>query len=534
MNSLSSVSDMLRAYYPLIYITSFEYSRTIQEVHNQIRQAKGEYKVYHWNAIDGLSHCDIKDTKKEFIIENMEEPTELLQYIDSQAKEYPKDSEVYILEDFHYYMEEKEVTLRLRKLAECLRYAHKHIIIVSSVLKLPVELEKYVTVINCDLPDRNDMQIVLNRVIKDCQNISVSDNLKKKLIDAALGMTVMEAELAFGLAAVKTRFSEKAPEIVSQEKEQIIRKNGLLDCIKTDEDMKAIGGMLHLKEWLDKRYLAYDLMAQNWHLTEPKGLLLIGVPGCGKSLAAKCISSQWRMPLLRLDIGKVFQGIVGSSEDNIRRAIMTAEAIAPCVLWIDEIEKGLSGIQSSGFSDGGTTSRIFSTILTWMQEKTRPVFVVATANNISALPPELLRKGRFDEIFFVDLPTKEERKNIFRIHLKKREQSPQEFALDRLAEETVGFNGAEIEECVKEAMFSAYVENREEPKLQIKHLLDAIKETVPLSSTRNEEIKALRDWAKKRAKLAGEENTETIAALEKRQLTKTEEENNRHYFIDEK
>ena len=293
--------------------------------------------------------------------------------------------------------------------------------------------------------------------------------------------------------------------------------------------MEAIGGMEHLKDWLKKRYLAYDYKAQQWHLTEPKGLLLLGVPGCGKSLAAKCISSQWRMPLLRLDIGKVFQGIVGSSEENIRRAIMTAETIAPCVLWIDEIEKGLSGVQSSGISDGGTTSRIFSTILTWMQEKTRPVFVVATANNISALPPELLRKGRFDEIFFVDLPTEEERKNIFSIHLKKRGQSPRDLAIDRLAKEAIGFNGAEIEECVKEAMFTAYVENSDEPKLTIKHLLDAIKGTVPLSSTRDVEIKALRDWAKKRAKLAGEENNETINALEKRLLTPSEQHNNRHF-----
>lgn len=269
--------------------------------------------------------------------------------------------------------------------------------------------------------------------------------------------------------------------------------------------MQVIGGMDNLKSWLEKRRLAYDFKAQLWHLSEPKGVLLLGVPGCGKSLTAKCISSYWNMPLLRLDIGKVFHGIVGSSEENIRRAIMTAEAIAPCVLWIDEIEKGLSGVQSSGVSDGGTTSRIFSTILTWMQEKTRPVFVVATANNISLIPPELLRKGRFDEIFFVDLPTDAERKTIFGIHLKKRGQNPDDLAIDRLAKETNGFNGAEIEECVKEAMFSAYVENSDEPQLMIKHLLDAIASTVPLSTTMKEQISALRQWASTRAKNASVE-----------------------------
>ena len=529
MSNLSSIADMLRAYYPVIYINSFEYLRTIQEVYNQIRSVNDQYKVYQWNKIDGLISFPITDKNDKFLIENMEDPEELLQYIDYQTRKKQESREVYILEDYHPYIEEVGVKLRLRKLAEQLRYAHKHIIIVSSVLTLPIELEKYITVVYNDLPDRKDLQKVLDSVIDDCNNVSVSDNLKKKLIDSALGMTVMEAELAFGLAAVKTRFSEKSPEIVAKEKEQIIRKNGLLDYFNPEENMEAIGGMEHLKDWLNKRYLAYDYKAQQWHLTEPKGLLLLGVPGCGKSLAAKCISSQWRMPLLRLDIGKVFQGIVGSSEENIRRAIMTAETIAPCVLWIDEIEKGLSGIKSSGISDGGTTSRIFSTILTWMQEKTRPVFVVATANNISALPPELSRKGRFDEIFFVDLPTEEERKNIFIIHLKKRGQSPQDLAIDRLAKETIGFNGAEIEECVKEAMFTAYVENSNEPKLTVRHLLEAIKGTVPLSSTRDEEIKRLRDFAKKRAKLAGEENNETIQKLEDRQLTPSELKNNRNF-----
>ena len=208
------------------------------------------------------------------------------------------------------------------------------------------------------------------------------------------------------------------------------------------------------------------------------------------------------MPLLRLDIGKVFQGLVGSSEDNIRKAIATAEAVAPCILWIDEIEKGLSGVQSSGSTDGGVTSRIFSTILTWMQEKTVPVFVVATANNINLLPPELLRKGRFDEIFFVDLPNLEERQNIFSIHLKKKGQNPSNFPIETIGKKTEGFNGAEIEECIKEAMFEAYVENPENPILKASHLMEAISHTVPLSTTMKEQISALRAWAAARAKNA--------------------------------
>ena len=235
------------------------------------------------------------------------------------------------------------------------------------------------------------------------------------------------------------------------------------------------------------------------------------------------------MPLLRLDIGKVFQAEVGSSENNIRRAIATAEAVAPCVLWIDEIEKGLSGVQSSGATDGGTTSRIFSTILTWMQEKTQPVFVVATANDISQLPPELLRKGRFDEMFFVDLPSVEDRKSIFSIHLANNNQKPDNFGLDKLAKESKGFNGAEIEECVKEAMFTAYTENPNEPKLQIVHLLNAIKDTVPLSKTMKDQIEFLRKWANSRAKQAGQLNNEDLKSIEEVPLTKVEKELNRSF-----
>ena len=281
-----------------------------------------------------------------------------------------------------------------------------------------------------------------------------------------------------------------------------------MDYFPKNESLKDVGGMENLKEWLKKRQLAYDKEARDWGLKEPKGLLLLGVPGCGKSLIAKSIASSWNMPLLRLDVGKVFQGIVGSSEDNIRKAIATAEAVAPCVLWIDEIEKGLSGVQSSGATDGGVTSRIFSTILTWMQEKTAPVFVVATANNINQLPPELLRKGRFDEIFFVDLPSQKEKENIFSIHLQKNRQNVSSFALDILAQKAEGFNGAEIEECVKEAMFTAYVESQESniaPKLQMIHILDAIKNTVPLSKTMEKQITDLRKFAVSRAKNASKE-----------------------------
>lgn len=348
------------------------------------------------------------------------------------------------------------------------------------------------------------MERTLGAVERQCK-INLSVEMRNRMVDAALGMTSMEADLAFCLAAVKDDLGENAPYTVSSEKEQIIKKSGILDYFPKNESLKDVGGMEVLKDWLFKRQKAYEKKARDFGLQEPKGLLLLGVPGCGKSLTAKSIASFWNMPLLRLDIGKVFQGLVGSSEDNIRKAIATAEAVAPCVLWIDEIEKGLSGVQSSGATDGGVTSRIFSTILTWMQEKTSPVFVVATANNINLLPPELLRKGRFDEIFFVDLPNPKERENIFKIHLTKKGQFSNSIPLGILGKKTDGFNGAEIEECIKEAMFAAYVQNPENPKLEAAHIVDAIEKTVPLSTTMKEQINSLRNWAATRAKNASSE-----------------------------
>jgi hypothetical protein len=526
INLFNQIGDMLKAYCPVLYLTSFEYERTKQKLQGVVQSLDKEYQLYEWNCVDGLRQKDWKN-KGIIPIENNEDPEELLRYITSQSRKNNQSAEVYILEDFHDFIEERNIKIRLRQLAEILRVQRKHIIIVSSILKLPVELEKYVTVVELPLPDQADLERVLLKVAGDAK-VSLDNNLKKRLIDSALGMTVMEADLAYCLAMVKNDFDSNSPRTVATEKEQIIKKSGLLDYFQVNEDLKNVGGMEFLKNWLERRKQAYDFKAQLWGLPEPKGLLLLGVPGCGKSLTAKCIASFWNMPLLRFDIGKVFQGIVGSSEDNVRRAIATAEAVAPCVLWIDEIEKGLSGVQSSGATDGGTTSRIFSTILTWMQEKTRPVFVVATANDISLLPPELLRKGRFDEIFFVDLPNEEDRKSIFSIHLEKKHQNPENFGLDKLSKESVGFNGAEIEECVKEAMFTAYTDNTDSPKLQIAHLLTAIRDTVPLSQTMGTQIDFLRKWAKTRAKQAGRENIESIGK-EEVPLTSTEKELNRRF-----
>ena len=499
----SKIKDMLKAYYPVLYLTSYEYDRTKQKIEgivNILRSENKNVRLFNWNCVDGLR---LIEGVTQFLVKNRDgeeivEPEETLKYI-LNDRESSKD--IFVLEDFNNYIEEENVKFYIRSIAEKARHTNSHAIVLSAVYKLPIELEKYVTVLNIPLPNRGDMEKTLGVVERQCK-INLTIEMRNRMVDAALGMTSMEADLAFCLAAVKDDLGENAPYTVSSEKEQIIRKSGILDYFPKNENLKDVGGMEVLKDWLFKRKKAYEKKARDFDLQEPKGLLLLGVPGCGKSLTAKTIASFWNMPLLRLDIGKVFQGVVGSSEDNIRKAIATAEAVAPCVLWIDEIEKGLSGVQSSGVTDGGVTSRIFSTILTWMQEKTSPVFVVATANNINLLPPELLRKGRFDEIFFVDLPSQKERENIFVIHLKKKGQAPSQYPLEMLSKKTEGFNGAEIEECIKEAMFAAYVEAPDNPQLLSKHLVDAISKTVPLSTTMKEQIAALRNWAATRAKNA--------------------------------
>ena len=499
------LKDMLYAYYPTIYLQTYEYDRTwmkIRSIAKSIISSGADVNLYKWNCVEGLLEVSPEEKTIKIDDELILEPSMVLKYIHSIKDKSYKD--IFVLEDFNAYIEEDDVKFYLRQISQKAKFRNTHVIVLSAIYKLPVELEKYITVLATPLPDRKELEITLRGVERNC-GLTLSVDMRNKMVDAALGMTTMEADLAFCLAAVRDQLGENSPYTVSSEKEQIIRKSGILDYFPKNENLKDVGGMNILKDWLFKRKKAYEKNARDFGLDEPKGLLLLGVPGCGKSLTAKSIASFWNMPLLRLDIGKVFQGLVGSSEDNIRKAIATAEAVAPCVLWIDEIEKGLSGVQSSGSTDGGVTSRIFSTILTWMQEKTSPVFVVATANNINLLPPELLRKGRFDEIFFVDLPTAQERQNIFSFHLKKKGQDPSKYPLGILGKKTEGFNGAEIEECIKEAMFAAYVDNPDNPVLNASHIMDAISETVPLSTTMKEQIAVLRSWATTRAKNASGE-----------------------------
>lgn len=328
--------------------------------------------------------------------------------------------------------------------------------------------------------------------------IDVDDLGKEKLAKAACGLTVSEAENAFARAMVNDGvLNDDDLDVILEEKRQTIRKSGLLEFVHVDTNLSFVGGLENLKRWLDRRKNSWLAEAAAYGLPAPKGVLITGIPGCGKSLTAKAVAAAWGLPLLRMDIGRMFAGIVGSSEENMRAGIRIAEATAPCVLWIDEIEKGFAGAVSGG-GDSGTSARVFGSFLTWMQEKTQPVFVIATANNIDRLPPEFLRKGRFDEIFFVDLPTLLERVPIWRMQLQRRAAhlvSDEEF-VTRLGQLSEGYSGAEIEQAVIGALFDAYAERR---ALQPEDLFRALTTMVPLSVTQSEQITAIREWADVRA-----------------------------------
>lgn len=371
---------------------------------------------------------------------------------------------------------------------------------------MPIELQKDIAILDFDLPDINEIMEVMERLMSDNKgniDIELNDNEKLSLCKAALGLTLQEAENAFAKAIVMDgKLSVRDLGIILNEKSQIIRKTGMLEYINTDVSSSDVGGLENLKKWLNIRSKSWDDEAKAYNITPPKGVLVTGVPGCGKSLIAKSISDMWKMPLLRLDMGSVFSSLLGSSEENMRKAIKTAEAIAPSILWIDEVEKGFNNTNSS--NDSGVSNRIFGSFLTWMQEKTSPVFVVATANNISALPPEFLRKGRFDEIFFVDLPTKQERRDIFKVHLQKKLKNSvlenslkiDDDLLENLSNITEGFVGAELENIVSNVVFEAFYEKRD---IKLSDFNKLIKSSIPLSVTQSEQIMKIREWANIRA-----------------------------------
>ena len=490
----TKIETLIRARYPLIYIVSFEELR-VEESIKSIAEARAKTK-YVWTITEGLS------TPDGTVLSEFKDPVKVLEYI-SQIDV----NGIFILKDYHHYMNDPVVIRKLRDLGHSLKSTRKNAIFLSPILKIPTELEKEMSVVDFKLPNKDELKAIVKEIASnvggDTENEIKDNDQLEKIVEAALGLTAEEAENVFAKSIVENGRLEMRT--ILAEKEQIIRKSGVLEYCHASEEMKEVGGLEELKRWLTKRGKAFSQQAREFGLPEPRGILLLGIPGCGKSLTAKAISSMWQLPLLKLDVGKVFSSLVGSSEENVRLAIATAESIAPSILWLDEMEKGFSGLGSSGQTDGGTTARVFGTFLTWLQEKKSPVFVVATCNNVKELPPELLRKGRFDEIFFVDLPSKSERMDILKIHLEKRKKNPENFDLEKLSEATKEFAGSELEEVVVTGLYDAFDEGEE---LKQKHLESAVNATVPLSKTMGEQIKGIREWAKIRARRASDSTPE--------------------------
>ena len=500
------LSDLLRARFAYIYITTWEEERaadTIRYLAHDESLIRTQRKVYDWSQCAGFVAEDGTS------VHNTKKPQDAIRFIRKC-----EDDAIFILRDFHVYFgvdhrpADFELIRSLRDALPDIKYSEcmKNVIFISPRLVIPADMEKELSVFDFPLPGEEELAQSLSDMLGDNTSLPVKLDADGRagLVRAALGLTVQEAENAFARAIISRGcLDEQSRKVIFEEKNQVIKKTGILEFIRSDLDIADIGGLENLKKWLMKRNNSWSDEAKKYHIPSPKGVLITGVPGCGKSLTAKAMSAMWGLPLLKMDFGKIFSGIVGSSEENMRRALSTAEAVAPSILWVDEIEKGLGSVSGQS-GDSGTSQRVFGTFLTWMQEKEAPVFVVATANNIAGLPPELLRKGRFDEIFFVDLPTRSERREIFRVHLNKRiddsevgrDLTVDDALLDALAELTEGFVGAEIEQAVVTALYEAFFAKR---PLQRGDLEYAIRSTVPLSVTQAEQIFSLRQWANVRA-----------------------------------
>jgi SpoVK/Ycf46/Vps4 family AAA+-type ATPase len=484
---------LIQAQYPLIYLVTPEEERAEQGVAKIAQMSAEHRRVYIWTVTHGIvEYGQPRQTTQH----NTVSPEAAVEWVVRQ-----REPGIYIFKDLHPFIDNPAVTRWLRDAIASFKGTDKIIVLMSPIQQIPIELEKEVVVIDHDPPDLTELNQVLSAQLQKTKNRRITTEAREKLLKAALGLTRDEAEKVYRKAEVKAgRLSEEEVDIVLSEKKQLIRRNGILEYIEEDETLKSVGGLEELKRWLRQRSNAFTERAREYGLPQPKGMLILGVPGCGKSLIAKTTARLWSLPLLRLDMGRVYDGsMVGRSEANLRNALKTAESISPVILFIDELDKAFAGGAGSGDSDGGTSSRIFGSFLTWMQEKTSPVFVMATANRVERLPGEFLRKGRFDEIFFVDLPTPEERQDIFRIHLSKRRTDIERFDLDQLATVSDGFSGAEIEQAIVAAMYDAFAQEREFTQLDI---IAAIKATLPLSRTMTEQVTALRDWARQRARPA--------------------------------
>ncbi|MBW4478787.1 MAG: AAA family ATPase [Tolypothrix brevis GSE-NOS-MK-07-07A] len=485
---------LLRARYPLIYIPTYEEERVEAAIREEAAN-QGNRAVYTWDFVDGYQG---NPNDAGFGRRN---PLQALEFIEKLSASAPA---VLILRDYHRFLDDVAIARKLRNLARLLKSQPKNIVLLSPKIAIPEDLTEVLTVLEFPLPAAPEIKGEIERLLVATGGNSLTAKVLDDLVRSCQGLSMERIRRV--LARAIATHGELQPEdvdLVLEEKRQTIRQTQILDFYPATEQISDIGGLDNLKDWLLRRGGSFTEKARQYGLPHPRGLMLVGIQGTGKSLTAKAIAHHWHLPLLRLDVGRLFGGLVGESESRTRQMIQVAEALAPCILWIDEIDKAFSGLGSKG--DAGTTSRVFGTFITWLTEKTSPVFVVSTANDIQALPPEMLRKGRFDEIFFVGLPSQEERKAIFNVHLSRlRPHNLKSYEIDRLAYETPDFSGAEIEQTLIEAMHIGFSQNRD---FVTDDILEAASQIIPLARTAVEQIQKLQEWAASgRARLASKHN----------------------------
>lgn len=480
MNFTDDLILSVKSRYSLIYIQTQEEETLLANIREGCRKNNYDYKS--WNfAKDGT------------------DPISFLQSLNND------NNGIIVLQDAHIFLSDNsglgnKFRRYLRNIPEEWKNRERAIVITSPVMKIHEDVKKDFLVIYDRLPDYEAISEIIGGFLsRNNLSSSLSELMVERICLACLGLTQRQINRILAKTIYKfKRIDESCIDLIIEEKKNIIQQSGVLEFYHSKDTIDNVGGLDELKKWLKQRRAAFSIKARNYGLPAPKGLLILGVQGTGKSLTAKAVSSLWHLPLLRLDIGKVFGSLVGESESKIREALQYAEAISPCILWMDELDKAFSGL-SGPQGDSGTSARVFGTFLTWLQEKEKPVFVVATANDVSNLPPEMLRKGRFDEIFFVDLPNDEELKEIIKIHISKTQRNPHDFNLITLVDASKGFTGAEVEQAIADAMYNAFERDEEYDTSDIKNALD---NTIPLSRFMKERVDELKLWAKDRARRA--------------------------------
>ena len=472
---------LLKARYPIIFINTIEEDRVEYTIRKHIKSSLNR-SIYSWDFVDGYIN---NPNNEGFAKRN---PLQALELVERLTSETPA---LFLLKDFNRFLTDVSISRKLKNIARILKLQPKTIIIIGSDYTIPKELQELISIIQFQLPNEYEISQELSKLIHSL-NIKLNSQLFESITQTCQGLSLERIRRVLSkIIATHKTIDKNSIEILLSEKKQIISQTEILEYWSVDDKITSIGGVENLKEWLKKRKTSFSIQAFNYGLPTPRGLLLVGIQGTGKSLTAKAIATEWQLPLLKLDVGKLFGGIVGESESRLRQMIEVSETLAPCILWIDEIDKAFNTNESKG--DGGTSSRVLGTFISWLSEKTKPVFVVATANNVDVLPLEIIRKGRFDEIFFLDLPKKQEREQIFKIHIKTfRPNNWKSFEYEKLAQLSESFSGAEIKQSIIEAMYHAFYEKRE---FTTNDICLALNELIPLAQLENSQTIKLQNWA---------------------------------------